>query len=91
MTRLLILLGLPIVVAVAWLAFDPPAPHPASASSVQPPVARTNAPGEGTCTGCHTGNALNTAGGSVTIPDLPANFVPGQAYTLTVHVQRHGT
>jgi len=90
MKRFLLVTGLMLGAIGAWLSLDPPAPRPASASSAQPPVARTNAPGEGNCTGCHTGNALNTAGGSVAITDVPPSSVPGQTYTLTVTVQRPG-
>jgi hypothetical protein len=56
---------------------------------------KTGSPGETTCntSGCHTGNAVNETGGSVTI-DCPTmtnwNYVPGQTYTVNVTVERSG-
>lgn len=44
------------------------------------PTARTGAPGESTCTSCHTQNAVN---GSMQIT-VPANYVPGQTYSIQV-------
>jgi hypothetical protein len=41
--------------------------------------------------GCHTGNAVNAAGGSLTIGGLPpAGWTPGETYPLTVTIQRTG-
>jgi len=40
--------------------------------------------------GCHVGNPVNASGGSLTLAGLPAQWVPGQAYPLTVTVQRPG-
>src|SRR5262245_5035565 len=40
--------------------------------------------------GCHVGNPMNAAGGSLTLTGLPATWTPGQAYPLTVTVQRTG-
>jgi hypothetical protein len=42
--------------------------------------------------GCHVGNPVNSpaGGGSVAIAGLPAQWVPGQSYPLTVTVQRTG-
>jgi uncharacterized protein (TIGR03437 family) len=54
-----------------------------------PPLGFTGAPGEGTCVGCHytygQPNPPNT-GGSVQISGVPANYTPGQSYTVTVTV-----
>lgn len=55
---------------------------------------RTGAPGESTCTGCHTGSALNDGVGSVTIssPDLPTwEYMPGDTYNISVTVARTGS
>lgn len=52
---------------------------------------KTNSPGEGNCTSCHTGNPVNTGGGSVTItsPDLTGwAYTPGQTYTINVTVTK---
>ena len=42
--------------------------------------------------GCHTGNKVNAAGGSVTISGLPTStgWTPGQTYALTITIQRAG-
>src|SRR5262249_53296148 len=42
--------------------------------------------------GCHTGNPVNAAGGSVTIVGLPssAGWTPGQTYPLNITIQRTG-
>jgi hypothetical protein len=56
---------------------------------------KTGSPGETTCntTNCHTGNAVNAVGGSVTI-DCPTmtnwKYVPGQSYEVNVTVEKSG-
>jgi uncharacterized protein (TIGR03437 family) len=47
----------------------------------------TGAPGEGTCSGCHSGGP---AGGTLQITGLPANYTPDQEYTLTVTIAQQG-
>ena len=47
----------------------------------------TGAPGEGTCSGCHTGGA---PGGTLQITGLPANYTADQEYTLTVTIAQQG-
>jgi len=55
------------------------------------PASRTGAPATGgiaaetNCTGCHSGNALNS-GGSISILGVPALFRGGRTYRLTVHL-----
>jgi len=91
MKRLPLFLGIALGTALGWLAFDPPAPRPASANSSGPPLAKTAAPGEGVCTDCHGGNVVNPdALGSVTIDGVPTSYLPGHTYPLTVTVQRTG-
>lgn len=51
-----------------------------------PPLGFTNAPGEGNCTGCHYTFALNSGAGKVQITGLPASYVVGQSYAVTVTV-----
>ncbi len=49
----------------------------------------TGSPGEVNCTDCHSGTALNSAGGSITIscPELVNwEYTPGQTYTITLTV-----
>lgn len=52
---------------------------------------RTGSPGEGNCTGCHTGSVVNDGTGSVVIssPDLIGwEYMPGDTYTINVTVAR---
>ncbi len=49
------------------------------------PNGRTGAPGETTCTGCHSTFPLNSGTGSLNVTDL-SNWQPGQDYDLTVTV-----
>jgi hypothetical protein len=55
---------------------------------------RTGAPGETTCTGCHTGSVINDGLGSVVIssPDLGTSweYMTGDTYTINVTVSRTG-
>jgi len=60
------------------------------ARSSGPPAARTGDFGELNCTACHTGNALNTAGGTLTITGVPVNYQPGRTYSITVAIQKSG-
>ena len=55
------------------------------ANSTGPPAGVTGAPGELTCTSCHTNNGPNT--GQFTI-EAPASYQPGQTISITV---RHTT
>jgi hypothetical protein len=55
------------------------------------PFGYTGANGE-TCatTGCHSGNALNTTGGSVVINGIPDTYTPGTTYNFSVAIT-HGS
>lgn len=63
----------------------------AVARSTGPPASRTGAAALGgiaaepSCTGCHSGNALNT-NGSVSLLGVPSLYVGGKTYHLTVHL-----
>lgn len=59
----------------------------AYANASGPPASRTGAPGEGTCTQCHLGAALNSGPGSVEIQGVPDAYTPGQELALTVRVE----
>ena len=51
----------------------------------QPPLGRTGAPGESTCAnGCH-GTSVNTGPGNIAL-GLPANYTPGQTYSLNLQL-----
>jgi hypothetical protein len=45
---------------------------------------------EDSCHACHFDAELNSAGGRVTIEGIPAQFVAGERYTLTVTLTRAG-
>jgi len=59
-------------------------------SNPAPPLSLTGAPGEGTCVGCHYTYAgpnfdtPNLGPGDVRITGLPAHYMPGQTYNVTV-------
>ena len=54
-----------------------------------PPAEMTGAPGDSNCTSCHSGS-LNSGGGSVTLLNPPANYVPGTTYTMQIQVNEAG-
>ena len=56
----------------------------AAASAFGPSPTHTNAPGEGNCTACHSDFELNTGNGDLQISGIPANYLPGQQFDLTV-------
>jgi hypothetical protein len=51
-----------------------------------PPESHTDAPGEENCTECHTGFALNSGNGNITITGLPDTYAPSQQVVVTVTV-----
>lgn len=53
--------------------------------SVNPPTGKTGAPGEGTCTDCHSGSVLD-GDGIVTFgfDGADSEYVPGQVYNLSI-------
>ncbi len=79
-----ILLAVAAAALVIWAAI-------AFARASGAPASRTGAPAvgglpaEGLCTGCHSGNTVNT-NGSVTILGAPPLFRSGKTYRLTVHL-----
>lgn len=57
------------------------------------PMGHTNAPGELTCnrSGCHTGNALNSGGASLSVHlGSTPGYAPGMVYPVTVEVSQSG-
>ncbi len=58
----------------------------AQAYSSGPPNARTNAPGEGNCTGCHSSFPLNSGTGSLTVSGLSGSYEAGHTYELTINL-----
>ena len=55
-----------------------------------PAPAMTGGFGEPNCTKCHFDNALNDRRGSLSIDGIPAAFVAGREYPLTVTLRRAG-
>src|SRR2546423_749337 len=51
-----------------------------------PPPSKTDAPGEGNCTQCHTDFGLNSGNGNVTITGLPDTYALNQQLAVTVTV-----
>jgi hypothetical protein len=56
----------------------------ALAYSGGPPDGRTNAPGEGNCTACHSTFPLNSGDGSLSIAGIGATYRPDEVYTLAL-------
>jgi hypothetical protein len=56
----------------------------AQAFSSGAPPAHTNAPGEVTCTSCHTSFELNSGPGNISINGLPDNYSPNQEVIVSV-------
>lgn len=46
--------------------------------------------GEQSCHLCHLDNPINAPGGSLTVDGVPATYVPGHAYQVTVAISREG-
>lgn len=59
-----------------------------SASAAGPSPSHTRAPGEASCTACHSDFAENSGTGSITISGIPANYRSNQAYTVTATVSQ---
>ena len=55
-----------------------------------PPLARTGGFGELTCVECHLDLELNAPGGALLLDGVPASFIPGAAYVVTVIVEGEG-
>jgi hypothetical protein len=73
-----------LAVLAIWAAIALARANGAPASRTGAPVVGT-APAEGLCTGCHSGNAVNT-NGSVTVLGVPPLFRAGTTYRLTVRL-----
>ena len=80
MTRILVPLA---AFVIAW-------PLAASAFKEGPYPNVTGGFGEQTCHLCHLDNAINAAGGAVTLDGIPPSFTPGQTYAITVTISREG-
>ena len=55
-----------------------------------PPLARTGGFGELTCIECHLDLELNALGGALLLDGIPASFMPGAVYVVTVIVEGEG-
>ncbi len=54
------------------------------AYSSAPPNARTNAPGEGNCTSCHSSFPLNSGLGTLSVSGVNGSYEAGAMYELTI-------
>ncbi|MBS1795592.1 MAG: VCBS repeat-containing protein [Acidobacteria bacterium] len=77
--KLIVLAAVAALTALTF-ALSPRLENPVHASEGGAPTGRTGAPGETTCTGCHS---QNTGVGHLTVT-APANYTPGQTYTIQV-------
>ena len=53
-----------------------------------PPARVTGGFGEDSCLACHSGKALNEAGGRLTLSGFPEMYVPGAMYELELEMSR---
>jgi hypothetical protein len=67
--------------SLAFALSTGPEPVRTGAFKVQNKAAESN------CTLCHSGSPLNSPSGALRILDVPANYLPGQTYTLRVQLQ----
>ncbi len=74
-----------LVFTVVFIALSFGSYTDTNSNSSVPPTQRTGAPGEGNCTGCHSG-ALGTTGVTLVIAGMPTNYVLGSVYSLTASV-----
>ena len=73
--------------AVAMLAvFLPPPSLLALHFRDGPPARVTGGFGEDSCLACHSGKALNEAGGRLTLSGFPEMYVPGARYELELRL-----
>ncbi len=80
---------MPAIAALAAAALF--LPDVATARSGDPPDGRTGGPDQLTCAdGCHTGNALNSGDGTLSISGLPAQYALGETYPITVTLDKSG-
>lgn len=79
-----------LTLAIAVMAGYTFNPATVGAFSAGPPASRTGAPGETTCAACHNQFAVNSGTGALTITGVPANYVGGQDYTVTVTITQTG-
>src|SRR5712671_1121349 len=75
-----------LVLALAVLAL----PMAALAFKEGPYPNVTGGFGEQSCHLCHLDNPINAPGGSVGLDGVPASFVPGRTYPITITISRDG-
>jgi hypothetical protein len=56
----------------------------AGAFETGPPPGHTGIQGEADCTDCHFGNDANTGGGFIKLDGVPASYIPGKDYSISV-------
>ena len=56
----------------------------------RPQPAHTGGFGEPLCTACHFQAAANSGGGTLHLDGLPAEYIPGAAYPVTITIAQHG-
>ena len=86
MKRLLFLCSLALSLAIIFY------PSTTISNSSGSPGNMTGAPGENTCTACHSSFGLNTGPGTVSLTsNIPASgYTPGNTYTVTATILDSG-
>ena len=82
-TKTRIFFGRPAIILVALFIVSLTAGN-VLANSSGPPNGRTNAPGEGNCTGCHSSFPLNSGLGTLSVSGLDGSYEAGQTYELAI-------
>ena len=66
-----------VTLATAWCSS-------AGAFETGPPPGHTGIQGEADCTVCHFGNDANAGGDFITLDGVPASYIPGREYSISV-------
>ncbi len=85
MARTLLKLSISALALSFWAWWHRPS---VAAYSASPPPARTGAPGESTCVGCHNSYPLNSGPGVLSINGLPDSYTPNQEIAVTVRLSQ---
>jgi hypothetical protein len=74
-----------MILSAVAIVFGIPKLRTAFADSASPPAARTGAPTEASCAGCHSGNSGNEIFEILPVPPV-TEYVPGNTYIISVGI-----